>query len=789
MVIHFQKWLFLVKNFIDFGTTYSGFAYAYIQENKEKIEIVVNEEWGNFKSPNKTNTALQYDETYRAVVNWGASALSSEPTRRKRYKLPKPVEYFKFYLGDDVPEEKKTKLPQEVPFEKAITDFLHEMGKIMKERIENSWPGIDFCKHVLFVFSVPAEFNEIIKTKMRKCIYDAGLIRSLGTLNLQFTTEPEAASVYCINKIKELKMEAGVTYLVVDCGGGTVDLTVRKLLNDDRIAETTERTGGFCGGTYIDDEFLKFLEKKAGKSAVKIFKEKHYDQVNYMVHKFFCPEIKIPFSGKENDFKIIEFDIEKKCPALIQYINDPERDQLENDEWIIDLDFATVKSFFDPVIEKIIKLITLQLSNCSDCSLMFLVGGFSQSKYLQHRIKEEFVDKVKISIPPNPAAAILRGACLYGIDMKTVATRVLKWSYGVLVSEVWQAGDPISRKDSNGRIDKFSLLASKGTEVDVEKEFSAEVSPVFPNQTSILVQFYYTSEHNSTYCDEPHVRSLGSFIVSGLPIVNSGLDRRVLLTLRFASMESTVATAKSLHNGDVYHTAFSTLSDNGHLFPYRNQTVAAFHIIFVLDRSGSMNSHDQQPTSGTPFCNNRLGAAFEATDKFIKTRINSTQGQNTNIDDIYSIILFESSTEILFENQIITDIDFVQDKLKGKVTKGGTNFRKAVREVDRVIDKHFNSFRLNVIIFLSDGQDRLPENELTNICQKNKEKGSPLYFNTIHFGSTGGDVLRQMANIAQNYHDTSSNSTQCQYTRTPDTISLINSFTNVANSLLLYKSV
>ncbi|CAG8774918.1 3158_t:CDS:10, partial [Gigaspora margarita] len=518
---------------VDFGTTYSGFAYAYIQENKEKIKIVVNEEWGNFKTLNKINTTLQYDETFR-VVNWGADALSSEPTKRKRNKLPKPVEYFKFYLGDDIPEEKKPKLPPEVPFEKAITDFLHEMADFKpifrEEKVENHWPGIDFYKHVLLVFTVPAEFNENVRTIMRQCIYNAGLIGSLGTLNLQFTTEPEAASVYCINKLKEIDMKTGETYLVVDCGGGTVDLTVRKLLAGGRIAETTERTGDFCGSTYVDDEFLKFLEKKAGNSAVKMLKANHYNQVNYMVHKFFCPEVKIPFSGKEDNFKIIEFDIEKKCPALIQYINDPERDQLEDDEWIVDLDFATVKSFFDPVIKKIINLITLQLSNCSDCSLLFLVGGFSESKYLQHRIKEEFV-------PPNPAAAVLKGACEYGLDMKTVATRVLKWSYGVKLSEVLQADDPISRKDSNGRIIKFRLMASKGTEMDVKKEFSIELFPIDPDQTSILVQIFYTSEHDSTYCDEPHMKKLGSFSINGLPTKKSGLDRRVLLTLRFASME------------------------------------------------------------------------------------------------------------------------------------------------------------------------------------------------------------------------------------------------------------
>ena len=36
--------------------------------------------------------------------------------------------------------------------------------------------------------------------------------------------------------------------MVVDCGGGTVDLTTRKLLSRNRLSEITERTGDFCGG-------------------------------------------------------------------------------------------------------------------------------------------------------------------------------------------------------------------------------------------------------------------------------------------------------------------------------------------------------------------------------------------------------------------------------------------------------------------------------------------------------------------------------------------------------------
>lgn len=93
--------------------------------------------------------------------------------------------------------------------------------------------------------------------------------------------------------------------------------------------------------------------------------------------------------------------------------------------------------------------------------------------------------------------------------------------------------------------------------MDVNEEFSESMVPIYPDQTTILFQFFYTTKYNATYCDEPEMKKLGSFEVHGLPTERSGLDRSVLITLRFASMENTVATAKSEHSGEVYRTVFT----------------------------------------------------------------------------------------------------------------------------------------------------------------------------------------------------------------------------------------
>ncbi|CAG8565197.1 9926_t:CDS:2 [Ambispora gerdemannii] len=530
---------------IDFGTTYSSFAYAHVQT----CEVIINDDWPGRKGPLKTNTVLQYDADFKEVIAWGSQALVGEPQRRRKKAAPdppKPIELFKLHFGN-APEEQKTNLPPNCPAEKAITDYLREM-----EEVERHWPGIDFFSHVRLVFTVPAEFTESTKTIMRQCIYDAGLIKSSGTQHLKFTTEPEAAALYCVKALKEQYMITEVSYLIVDCGGGTVDLTVRILLSDDQIGEATERSGDFCGSTYVDKEFLKYLESKVGEDAMKMLRDKHYGQLHYMIHQF-CERVKIPFTGEYSEFKTYELDIEKNCPALKEYVSGQAKEELDEEEWIIELDFSTVKRFFDPIVDQILRLIEVQLDKSIYCSVMFVVGGFSESKYLQKRIKQKFQSCIVI-IPPHPMAAIVRGAVEYGLNEDAIKTRVLKWTYGVEVSLNFQPGDPPSRKTLSGRIKKFYLMAKRGLEVEVNQKFSINVFPVKPHQKDAIIKFFYTTKFTASYCDEPEMRLLGEFKVE-LPDSDSGLAKPILVELCFGSMEI-IAEAKNESDGKIYRNTF-----------------------------------------------------------------------------------------------------------------------------------------------------------------------------------------------------------------------------------------
>ncbi|PKY37990.1 hypothetical protein RhiirA4_439064 [Rhizophagus irregularis] len=540
---------------LDFGTTYSGFSYSHIANEN----IVTNEKWPSISGTLKTNTVLQYDDENEEVVSWGYSALVKQPNEKKKNrKETKPVELFKLHLGD-LSEDLKVKLPKGVGCEKVITDYLREIGKFIEKTIETCFKGIDFHKHVLFVLTVPTEYLEKDKDIMRNCAFNAGLE------NLQFTTEPEAAAIYCIQNVSKEHdlLTSGTTFMIVDCGGGTIDITIRKLIGNNQLGEVTESTGDFCGSTFIDKEFFKFLCKKLGDSAINPFRDECYGQFQYMIQKF-CQHVKLPFTG---DLKFsYELDIEEVAPNLKRYIQNEIKDEMEENEWLIKIDYDDVKAMFDPVVNKIIRLIHLQLSNAQEeCPTMILVGGFSESKYLQKRIKEEFQHRVKnISVPNQPIAATLRGATLYGLSLKNsdndnfdnfhyvISNRILKYTYGIKVRNYWMEGDPIEKKTRNGRIDRFHRLAKRGDQVDINEKFTTTFTPLSQMQTSVSFRIFYTTEYNAKYCDESGMKQLGKLTIY-LP--GSGQLDKLLFEFSFGQMEFAV-TVKNKTSGGNYRTKF-----------------------------------------------------------------------------------------------------------------------------------------------------------------------------------------------------------------------------------------
>ncbi|CAB5125520.1 unnamed protein product [Rhizophagus irregularis] len=545
---------------LDFGLTYSGFSYCHVAN---KQNICSNEIWPRGISQFKTNTVLQYDYEYNNVLLWGAPALASRPNRR--IERNKPVELFKLWLGN-LDEHLKPHLP--VDYKKAITDYLREIGKVIKDKIATHW-SVNFFENVLLVLSVPAEYSEKDKGIMRECAYNAGLINDFNSKNLQFTTEPEAAAIYCMeNKLNELQEDdIGMTFMVVDCGGGTVDLTTRKLVGINPLQlEVKERIRDFCGSTFVDKMFIDFLRKKLGTRAIELLMENYYNQFQFLVQGY-CENVKEPFTGDNREFNY-ELDIEEYAPALLQYVDEEIREMMEENGWMINIKYNDIKLMFDPIIESILHLIRKQLDVIQEtCSKMFLVGGFCENKYLQNRIKKEFQDTVKlIEVSAQPIAAISRGAVVYGSNIleykesdkeSGIFSIVLKYTYGVKLCFDWKEDiDSSYSKTTDGKNFKFNPLVKRGTKVEVDQEFSLDHHRLpLSCQKVYNFQLYRTPEYNAEYCDAPGMELVGTMQID-LPDVHLGMNRPLTFGISFGHQMEITAFARNLLIGQTYVTTF-----------------------------------------------------------------------------------------------------------------------------------------------------------------------------------------------------------------------------------------
>ncbi|PKK78317.1 hypothetical protein RhiirC2_730084 [Rhizophagus irregularis] len=558
---------------IDFGTTFSGFAFAK-KTKPEEISINnihLNNIWLGRKGLPKTNTALLYfDECLELHKKWGEQALIYEPSKRVD-QVHYIIERFKLLLDEDAKDNWPV-LPKNLDAKIVITDYFVKMKEVIEEVLDKRCKAT--LSQVLFVLSVPAEWPPRTRDILRDCVYKAGLLdeskRQSNRHRLEFTTEPEAAAIYCLSCAGE-NFSVGDTYLVVDCGGGTVDLTIRTLLPDKTLEEETVRSGGLCGSTFVDQEFLKFLRLTVGSEAMDQFKENHYGSLQKLIYMFFCPEVKLPFDGESDEFESIELDLEKWCPTLIQYISGETEEKLKKEEWIIDIKFDDVMRMFDPAVNDIIDLIHAQLERLPKqrkVKTMFLVGGFSESTYLFKRVKTVFknrIDDNKIINPPEPIAAIVKGACYYGLNKNIIKIRTLKWSYGIEINSEYNYNDPKELRFDGNRILRFDALANQGDKLEVNKDSKPrEYKPLSRNQLAVTFKLLYANFPKPKYPGQKGVRTLGKLTIN-LPLKGFGTDRIIEFFLKFAEEELKV-TARNKITLESYSATFNYPKDDDYSF-------------------------------------------------------------------------------------------------------------------------------------------------------------------------------------------------------------------------------
>ena len=137
----------------------------------------------------------------------------------------------------------------------ALQKLQEQVGKVVPAKIR-------------WVLTVPALWSEEHKLFMRKAALSAGIIENVNSQNLLLCLEPEGASIQCREDAEKSVREQMIKNsigMVLDCGGGTVDITVHKLLcevDEKFICNELIPSSGGCewGSKYVDIYFEEFMK-------------------------------------------------------------------------------------------------------------------------------------------------------------------------------------------------------------------------------------------------------------------------------------------------------------------------------------------------------------------------------------------------------------------------------------------------------------------------------------------------------------------------------------------------
>lgn len=327
--------------------------------------------------------------------------------------------------------------------------------------------------------------------------------------------------------------------MVVDCGGGTVDITVHEIYDDLKTLKELYRASGCpVGSTGVDREFERLLEDIFGPKTIADFKAKMPSSYVDLMSAFESRKrsaslssstphnLSLPFSFIQSISKWKGASIE----SLVKKYNDSDV-SFDSELGILRIQPGLMRRFFDPVCEKIVSQIksVLTMEDCQNIGFLFMVGGFAESQILQNYIKNSTTHQLKVIIPRGVSSATLRGAVIFGLDPSVVSVRRSRMTYGIGILNRFVHGfHPLSKLVVRDGIewctdvfDKFVLTDQSITSGDV---VTRSYTPAKCDQKFIVLNIYCSEEDNVKFITDKGVQRCGALVLDLNELNENGDD-------------------------------------------------------------------------------------------------------------------------------------------------------------------------------------------------------------------------------------------------------------------------
>ncbi|KAK3577061.1 hypothetical protein CHS0354_003148 [Potamilus streckersoni] len=554
----------LIVAAIDFGTTYSGWAFSFKNEYYADPTKVSCKQWNGdrivspkaptavlIKPDRKTLDSFGYDaETKYADL---ASDDSSEYQRWYFFRRFKIMLHEKMNFDRNITLEDETKksLPAKTVFSLAIRYLKEDMLKTSRDRLGS---GHIMEDEITWVLTVPPIWNDAAKQFMKEAAVQAGICSE----NLKIALESESASIFCrhlpVEKIVEggekWNFQTGSKYMVLDAGGGTVDITVHKVMPTGKLKEIHKASGGAWGGTQVDEACKQFIISLIGKTVfcrfeteciadyLDIFREFEIKKRNITPENNDKITFRLPCTLKD----IFEEETGEDLHTAIQQTSFANKIVLSGGK--LQVEGSLMKHLFSGSIQNIVCHVKEMMKDreVRRISSILMVGGFSESKMLQHAIRSSFPN-VKVIIPQEAGLVVLKGAVVFGHSPSFITQRVCKYTYGVDVSLPFdnKIHDPMKRSEyadgprCDGIFDKYVEIGQSIALNEITEEKS--YSPLEENQRSLIFKIFASTKKSPMYVTDEGCVKLGYVEVDILDMSVPRKERQYLLSLKLGGTE------------------------------------------------------------------------------------------------------------------------------------------------------------------------------------------------------------------------------------------------------------
>ncbi|EAW23710.1 uncharacterized protein NFIA_032750 [Aspergillus fischeri NRRL 181] len=421
---------------IDFGTTYSGVAWA-LQSSPEEVEVIKswpgarNSESDVSKSSSqeltlpgttpKVPTTISYEN---GKFFWGyQTPMFGEIIRGVKLLLDstQEIDYTPAVQSKDL-LTKYDKKPLDIARD-CLQLLVDSAKETLRRRFGKALDGME----ITYVLTVPAVWTDKAKNMTLTAATDAGI----SALDVILVSEPEAAALSCLNASQLDTLKDGDVVIICDAGGGTVDLISYcvKSVEPLELMEVTQGTGmAICGSVLLDKRFENYLAGLLGEKTYQRLSHKTRETAMNYWQDF--PNFAGALIEDDDGYSEVAYSVP------LNGVSDKREIGLEGG--FLTMSKENVGGIFLPVVDDIENLVQEQMLQVSMAGMqtkaILLVGGFGSSEYLFRRLQSAVIN-VTVMQPPNAWSAVVRGAVFRGLGGNQVGQRIARCHYGVTFEE------------------------------------------------------------------------------------------------------------------------------------------------------------------------------------------------------------------------------------------------------------------------------------------------------------------------------------------------------------------